>query len=207
MRSGARSASPSATSIARAASRPSGRGAVMWYASLLEPNPRISATTGAPRPSAASRSSSTRMAAASPITKPSRSRSNGRDARGGIVVADGEDADEREGAEREGRQRRLRTAGQRDVDRAVPNGVKGLADGHRPGRARVRVAHCRPGQAEVERHVAGARAAEHRERQRRRHPAHAARHEAGVLLLAERHAAERRADPDPGSRRLPVADR
>ena len=57
-----------------------------------------------------------------------------------------------------------------------------------------------PVDAEVESHVAGPGAPEHRQRERRRHAPHAARHESGVLLLPEGHAAERRADPDPGAR-------
>ena len=122
----------------------------------------------------------------------------------GVVVAGGEDADEGERPERQRRERRLGPARQRQVDGAVADGVEGLADGHRPGRAGVRVADGWPGQAEIEGHVARAGAAEHRERQGRRDAARPARHVSGVLLLAVRDAAERGADPDAGPRPGPV---
>ena len=59
---------------------PSGLGSVMWWASQVNAPPRYSASTGAPRFLACSRDSRTRMPAPSPITNPSRSVSQGRDA-------------------------------------------------------------------------------------------------------------------------------
>ena len=49
-------------------------------------SPRFPQSVMAPRASACSSSSITRMPAPSPMTKPSRSRSNGREARAGVVV-------------------------------------------------------------------------------------------------------------------------
>ena len=62
-----------------AAPAPPGDGAVMWWASALLPAPSTSPRIGAPRRTACSHSSSTSTAAPSPITKPSRSTSNGRE--------------------------------------------------------------------------------------------------------------------------------
>ena len=67
-----------ASRIASCAPDPSGAGAVMWYASAVAPYPTSSATILAPRASARSHSSRITAAAPSPITKPSRSLSNGR---------------------------------------------------------------------------------------------------------------------------------
>ena len=55
----------------------------MWYASALVPYPSSSASGTAPRASACPSSSITSMPAPSPMTKPSRALSNGRDARVG----------------------------------------------------------------------------------------------------------------------------
>ena len=52
----------------------------MWNASALIPYPMTSPCIRAPRCKAVSKSSSTTIPAPSPITKPSRSLSNGRDA-------------------------------------------------------------------------------------------------------------------------------
>ena len=57
---------------------PPGAGAVMWWASAVEAEPRISPRTAAPRARAISHSSSTSTAAPSVMTKPSRSMSKGR---------------------------------------------------------------------------------------------------------------------------------
>ena len=63
----------------RIAPRPAGSGAVMWWASAVDAAPMTSARIVAPRASAWSHSSSTRMPAPSPMTKPSRSTSKGRE--------------------------------------------------------------------------------------------------------------------------------
>ena len=69
-----------APAIAIAAPRPVGSGAEMWNASAVSAAPMTSARIGAPRRSACSADSMTRMPAPSPKTNPSRVRSNGRDA-------------------------------------------------------------------------------------------------------------------------------
>src|SRR3954462_4738372 len=71
-------ASRSAASIAAAAPAPSARGAVKWWASEVWPTPRTVARICAPRARAFSPSSSTRTPAPSPMMKPSRRASNGR---------------------------------------------------------------------------------------------------------------------------------
>ena len=53
-------------------------GAVMWWASAVEAEPSTSPRIVAPRASASSQASRTRMAAPSAMTKPSRFASNGR---------------------------------------------------------------------------------------------------------------------------------
>ena len=58
---------------------PPGDGAVMWWASALLAAPTISPRIVASRPTACSHSSSTKTAAPSPITKPSRATSKGRE--------------------------------------------------------------------------------------------------------------------------------
>ena len=68
--------------MARAAPVPAGSGSVRCPASQVLAWPMTSAWMRAPRASACSRSSSTRMPAPSPITNPSRSASNGREASG-----------------------------------------------------------------------------------------------------------------------------
>src|SRR4029450_13433008 len=66
--------------MARAAPLPSSEGAVTWKTSADCPNPTSSAWTSAPRARACSRSSRIRAPAPSPITKPLRRASNGREA-------------------------------------------------------------------------------------------------------------------------------
>ncbi len=66
--------------MARAAPLPSSDGAVTWKASADWPKPTTSAWTGAPRARACSRSSRIRAPAPSPMTKPLRRASNGREA-------------------------------------------------------------------------------------------------------------------------------
>ena len=56
-----------------------GSGAVRWWASEVDPYPASSPRIRAPRATAASFSSRTRIPAPSPITKPSRRASNGRE--------------------------------------------------------------------------------------------------------------------------------
>ena len=67
-------------SITLVAPSPSGCGAVMWCASAERPPPATSAYMVAPRACACSRLSKTNAPAPSPITKPSRSLSKGREA-------------------------------------------------------------------------------------------------------------------------------
>ena len=69
--------------MARAAPLPSSEGAVTWKASADCPKPTTSAWIGAPRARACSRSSRIRAPAPSPITKPLRRASNGREASDG----------------------------------------------------------------------------------------------------------------------------
>src|SRR5215212_2682750 len=69
--------------MARAAPLPSSDGAVMWKASADWPNPTTSAWMVAPRARACSRSSRIRAPAPSPMTKPLRRASNGREASAG----------------------------------------------------------------------------------------------------------------------------
>ena len=109
-------------------------------------------------------------AAPSPITKPSRSLSNGREAPRRIVVARGHRADDRERAEAERRERRLGAAGEHDVGVAVADRAEGVADRDRARRAAHRVRAVRPLRAELDRDVAARRAAEHAERERRAPP-------------------------------------
>ena len=65
---------------------PSSAGAVMWWASPDRPKPTTSAMILAPRALACLSSSSTRAPAPSPMTKPSRSLSQGRDAICGVSL-------------------------------------------------------------------------------------------------------------------------
>src|ERR1019366_2542325 len=73
--------------MARAAPWPRGSGAVKWYMSAVEPQPSSSAQIRAPRARACSISSKTMITEPSPMMNPSRFRSKGRDAPGGIVIA------------------------------------------------------------------------------------------------------------------------
>ena len=81
--SGATPACCIAIVIALAAPRPVGSGAEMWYASEVSDAPTISARIVAPRACACAADSMTITPAPSAKTKPSRVRSNGRDAPGG----------------------------------------------------------------------------------------------------------------------------
>ncbi len=69
--------------MAIAAPRPVGSGAEMWYASAVSEAPTISARIVAPRAIACSADSTTMIPAPSAKTKPSRVRSNGREAPSG----------------------------------------------------------------------------------------------------------------------------
>src|SRR5690349_5242946 len=71
-------ASRKAIRMLSAATEPSGRGAVGWYASLVAPQPSTSAYAGAPRALANSGRSTTNTPAPSPSTRPLRAWSNGR---------------------------------------------------------------------------------------------------------------------------------
>ena len=84
-RDAGRDAAPSSSPSRRRGRSVPGR--EMWYASAVSAAPAISARIVAPRSSACSADSTTRMPAPSPKTKPSRVRSNGRDAPWRIVVA------------------------------------------------------------------------------------------------------------------------
>ena len=101
--------------IAIAAPRPVGSGAEMWYASAVSAAPTTSARIVAPRASACSADSMTTTPAPSPKTKPSRVRSNGREAPSRVVVALRQRAHVRERGEGHRQQRRLRAAGEDDV--------------------------------------------------------------------------------------------
>jgi hypothetical protein len=76
-------ASETAVRIARICPTPDGSGPVMWWASEVMPKPASRPRTRAPRPAAKSARSRIMMPAPSPSTKPSRSTSNGREARSG----------------------------------------------------------------------------------------------------------------------------
>src|SRR5688500_4892859 len=89
----------------------------------------------APRASARSIRSSTRNAAPSPITKPSRSTSNGREADAGSSWRPDRAPHAGEGGDGDGHDHGLGAAGQDDVGRAVPDQPGTVADGVRAGGA------------------------------------------------------------------------
>ena len=121
----------------------------------------------------------------------------------GIVVrARGERPDDVERPECERAQRHLDAAGERRVDGPVANRAQCLAERDRARRARVGGRQDRPADVEVDPDVGRRRAAEDRERERRRDGLDAAREVALVLLLGVGDAAERAAEVDADPLRL-----
>jgi hypothetical protein len=113
--------------------------------------------------------------------------------RGGIVVARGHRADDRERAIAQRREGRFGRAGEHDVGVVVADRAERVADGDGARRAAHRVAAVRAHRADLDRDVAARGAAEHAERETRLHGADALREEDAELLFGEADAAERTA--------------
>ena len=154
----------------------------------------------APRARARSSRSSTSIHAPSPSTKPSRPRSNGRDAAAGpIVVARGHRAHAREAEDHARQHAAVGAARQQHVVLAGANQRRGVAD--RVGRARAaarqHVAHA--AQAERDRDLARHHAADADGNRVRRHVPAAGGEEVLVLLFADVDAAAAAADEHAGA--------
>ena len=133
----------------------------MWNASAVSAPPSTSAIGVAPRASAWASDSTTTTPPPSPRTNPSRSRSNGRLARVGLVVALAEGAHVAERGDPDREHRRLAAAGQDDVDLAGLDQPEGVVEGDDRRGAGRRLGHHRPGEAPLHRQHAGG----HRTRQ------------------------------------------
>ncbi len=116
---------------------------------------------------------------------------------GSIVRVGRQGPDDVERPEREGAERDLGAAGDGPVDRAVPDGSKCLAEGHRAGRAGVRRREDRAADVEGDAEVRRRRSTEHGEREVRGDGPDAACEIALVLGLGVRDAAEGAAEIDP----------
>ena len=114
-----------------------------------------------------------------------------------VVVGRRQRPDDVEGAEREGAQRHLAAPGDRRIDPAVAQVPERLAEGHAPRGARVGRRQDRAAHVERDPEVGRGRAAEHRQREVRRHLADALVHVPLVLRLRVGDAAERAAEVDP----------
>jgi hypothetical protein len=138
MASGGNPASSSARWIASAAPPPSSGGAVAWNASAEAPAPASTANGATPRARACARVSSTATAAPSPMTKPSRSTSNGRDAIEGSGLRDSAPICANALTARPG-DARLDPTGEHHVSR--PGAQQVSCDMHRRGTRRARRVH------------------------------------------------------------------
>ena len=139
-----------------------------------------------------------RMPAPSPITKPSRSRSNGRLARSGVVVAGREGPHGAEAADGERRDRGLGAAGDHDVRVAVLDGPHGLADGVSARRAGRHRGPVRPLGAEEDADLARGHVDDHLRHEERADAAHALLRRRRALVSSKTaDAADAGADDDP----------
>ena len=148
-----------------------------------------------------------RTPAPSPMMKPSRSLSNGRLARGGLVVARRQRPQRAEPADAHRRDRRLRAARDHRVGVAAPDDLERLADGVRRRRAGGARRQVRPLGAEPDRDLAGGEVDDGRGNEERRDLARAALEQRLVLALDRGEPADARRDEDADRRRVLGRDR
>ena len=146
------------------------------------------------------------MHAPSPITKPARVASNGRDARVRVLLLGDEPAHRAEAGEDEGDDRRLGAAGEHDVRLAAADRRRCLADRGRARRARGDRREVLPLEAELDRDLPARRVDEHGRDEERRDAVGAALGEDLLLLRDRRDAADRRPDEDPDARCVDVLE-
>ena len=128
------------------------------------------------------------------MTKPSRKRSNGRQAFAGSSVELAHRFDERERAESERTQRRFRAAGDDHIGEIIADITQRFADRDRAAGATVRVRRARAAEAKFDRDVGVRGAAEDLKRERLVHAARTFFQEMRVLGFGVRDAAERGAE-------------
>ena len=136
------------------------------------------------------------MQAPSPMTKPARVASNGREARGGYSSSAASPRIAQKPARMSGWIARLRAAGQHGVGVAAPDQLGRLPDRARAGRARRHDRVVRPAEAQRDRELPAGRVDEHARDEERRDAVGAALAEDVGLLHDPRDAADRRADDD-----------
>ena len=134
--------------------------------------------------------------APSPMTKPSRSLSNGREACLRIIVARAHGAHRAKTADANGHNRRFRAAGEHDLRIAHLDRAPGFADGVVGGRARGAGGEIRPAQVVIHREQAGGHVADEHRDHERREPARPAFEQDLVLFDGRLQAADAGAEDD-----------
>ena len=162
----------------------------------------ISPRIGAPRARACSYSSSTTMPAPSAITKPSRPRSNGRDAARRVVVAGGQRPHVGERRNGHAGDRPFAAAGEHHVGDAAADQLPRRADGVRARCARRHGREIGPLQVVADRHQPGRDVGNEHRHEERRDPVRALCEEDLAVLLEGHHPADARPEDRTAPRRI-----